>query len=301
MGQYQLAPPAVQERRQGGDAPLPTLSYWNALWFAIVQGITELFPVSSVAHAVLIPALFPVPIDLDALLPFTVMLHLGTAFSLLLFYWREWLSFLLALFKKEKTTARDVFWRVVLGTIPAALIGFFFLDKLRAHFPSGASAAFFLMVNGLILWIADGRRRKAPVTSPDVDREIARLTPLQSMGVGLAQSLALIPGFSRSGMTMVAGLYAGLSYSAAARFAFLLATPIILGAGLVEVPRLFEPQFRPILGPSIVGALGAGAAAYLAVTILVNYFRRHEVEAFRPFALYCLLVGAAAFLYLRFF
>ncbi|MDI3270173.1 MAG: undecaprenyl-diphosphate phosphatase [Bacillota bacterium] len=278
-----------------------TLSYWNALWFAIVQGITELFPVSSVAHAVLIPAIFPVPIDLDALLPFTVMLHLGTAFSLLLFYWKDWLSFLRSLFRQEATVARQVFWRVVLGTIPAAVLGFLLLDKLRAHFPSGSSAAFFLMVNGLILWIADGRRRRAPSFTPDADEEIARLSPLQSMGVGLAQSLALIPGFSRAGMTMVAGLYSGLSYSAAARFAFLLATPIILGAGLVEAPRLLDPQFQSVLGPSIVGAIGAGLAAYLAVTILVRYFHRHEVEAFRPFALYCLLVGAAAFTYLRFF
>lgn len=295
------------------------MTYLTALWFAALQGITELFPVSSVAHAVLLPAVFPLQVDLEGLLPFTVMLHLGTALALLLFYWRDWWTYAWSLVDRRFDTERQVLFRLVVATLPAALIGFIFLKALRNHFTSATSAAFFLIVNGLIMLMADRRRlhlrqqeqtktslgkaRETAQQHSDVrasEKEIAKLGLMQSLLIGTAQSLALIPGFSRSGMTMVAGLFAGLSYAAAARFTFLLATPIILGAGVVEVPRLFKPEFQHLMGPSLVGGLAAGIAAYVSVWILTRYFRQHEVQAFLPFAIYCILVGGGVLLYLSF-
>ncbi|MCL6577021.1 undecaprenyl-diphosphate phosphatase [Kyrpidia sp.] len=279
------------------------MTWIQALWFAAVQGITELFPVSSVAHAVMLPAVLHWPVDPDGLLPFTVMLHLGTAFALLLFYWREWLSLIGSLFHSRAPEKRRVFVLLVVATIPAAVIGGLFEKTLRAHFPSAASAAFFLMVNGVILWIGDRQRRRAMARSGMFlrmgreDEEIARLGLGQSFLIGSAQCLALIPGFSRSGMTMIAGLYAGLGYEAAARFAFLLATPVILGAGILEVPKLFHDQHRDLLGPALVGGLAAGVAAFVSVWILTRYFQQQEVRAFRPFAIYCLVIGLVALLY----
>lgn len=295
------------------------MTYLTALWFAALQGITELFPVSSVAHAVLLPAVFPLRVDLEGLLPFTVMLHLGTALALLLFYWRDWWRYAWSLFDHTFHIERQVLIRLVVGTFPAAFIGFIFLKALRNHFTSAKSAAFFLIVNGLIMLLADRKREhvraynqtKASLTDAKEtsehagdkrtsDREIAELGFLQSLLIGTAQSLALIPGFSRSGMTMVAGLFAGLSYAAAARFTFLLATPVILGAGVVEVPRLFKPEFQHLMAPSLVGGLAAGIAAYVSVWILTRYFHQHEVQAFLPFAIYCILVGSGVLLYLSF-
>ncbi|MGO0122951.1 undecaprenyl-diphosphate phosphatase [Desulfothermobacter acidiphilus] len=282
------------------------MSYVTALWFAIVQGITELFPVSSVAHAVLLPAVFSLPINLEGLLPFTVMLHLGTALALLLFYWREWTGYLISLLGQGEVEKRQVLLRLVVATLPAALIGALFLKALRAHFPSATSAAFFLIINGLILWMGDRQRsralarRKVSTSRGGEDAEIVGLSWGACLFIGLAQSLALIPGFSRSGMSITAGLLSGLSYEAAARFAFLLATPIILGAGLVEIPRLFHHGFADLLGPALVGGAGAGLAAYFSVWILTRYFHTHEVKALRPFALYCILMGLATLCYLKF-
>ncbi|MBX6394475.1 MAG: undecaprenyl-diphosphate phosphatase [Alicyclobacillaceae bacterium] len=279
------------------------MTWVQALWFAVVQGITELFPVSSVAHAVLLPAVFRWPVDPEGLLPFTVMLHLGTALALLLFYWREWLGLVGSLFHRRAPEKRKVFFLVVAATLPAAIIGGLFEKPLRAHFPSAASAAFFLMVNGVILWVGDRQRRRVAARSRMFrwagreDEQIARLGYGQSLLIGLAQCLALIPGFSRSGMTMIAGLYAGLGYEAAARFAFLLATPIILGAGVLEVPKLLHDQHRDLLGPALVGGVAAGIAAFLSVWILTRYFQHREIRAFRPFAIYCLAMGLAALLY----
>ncbi|MDI3328102.1 MAG: undecaprenyl-diphosphate phosphatase [Alicyclobacillaceae bacterium] len=280
------------------------MSWVQALWFAVVQGITELFPVSSVAHAVLLPAVLRWPLDPEGLLPFTVMLHLGTAVALLLFYWREWLELIGSLVNGRDPDKRKVFWLLITATVPAAVIGGLFEKSLRAHFPSAVSAAFFLMVNGAILWIGDRRRRRMDRFGSfrfagDEDRQIARLGYGQGFLIGLAQCLALIPGFSRSGMTMIAGLYAGLSYEAAARFAFLLATPIIFGAGILEVPKLMHDQHRELLGPALLGGAASGIAAFLSVWVLTRYFRGREVRAFRPFAIYCLAIGLAALLYFK--
>ncbi|HHP50698.1 MAG TPA: hypothetical protein ENM97_02215 [Moorella mulderi] len=191
----------------------------------------------------------------------------------------------------------------MVATLPAALLEALFLKPLRSHFPSATSAAFFLVINGIFLWIGDGRRgfkeNRGAAFNIDRDGEIVRMTWGKCLFIGLAQSLALIPGFSRSGMSIVAGLFAGLSYEAAAHFAFLLATPIILGAGLVEVPRLFQDVDLNLLGPALAGGIAAGIAAFFSVWILTRYFHTHEVKALRPFALYCMLVGFFSLWYLK--
>jgi undecaprenyl-diphosphatase len=257
---------------------------------AIVQGITELFPISSVAHAVLTPKLLGWALDPEFLrehfLPFVVMLHLGTAGALLLFFWRDWLGFAVSLAGRDKEGARRELLLVIVGTIPAAAIGFVFEKKLRAIFPSPTSAAFFLLLNGVLLYA--GERLKGRGTRP-----LATLSVPQAVLVGLAQSLALVPGFSRSGASMVAGFWAGLSHPESARFSMLLATPIIAGASLLELPRLAHAPPGTI-GMAVIGGVVAGGVAYLSVWALMSWFRRHEIDAMQPFAIYCWILGGVA-------
>ncbi|MBE3551243.1 MAG: undecaprenyl-diphosphate phosphatase [Brockia lithotrophica] len=288
------------------------LALWQVILFAVLQGITELFPVSSVAHAVLLPAILHWNITKEGLLPFTVMLHLGTAFALFFFFWPEWRDLILAVISPGRWQTAEgkrmlrLLLRLVVATVPAAAIGFLFEKALSLHFPSGTSAAFFLMVNGLVLILSDRWRALAVEKSRGIsgreilDEEIVRLSYGKSTLIGLAQSLALIPGFSRSGMTMVAGIFAGLSYEAAARFSFLLATPIILGAGILEVPKLLHADLNHLLVPAILGGISAGIAATVSVWVLMRYFHAHEVKAFRPFGIYCILAGLFALAYLTF-
>jgi undecaprenyl-diphosphatase len=262
----------------------------QALLFAIIQGITELFPVSSVAHGVLTPFLFGWNLDPEFLkehfLPFVVMLHLGTALALLLFFWRDWLAFLTGVVTARDPNARRTFFLVVVATIPAALLGLIFENVLRGIFSSVASAAFFLVVNGFVLFI--GERLKARG-----NRDIHELTFVQALLIGLAQSLALVPGFSRSGASMVAGFWAGLRHEAAARFSMLLATPIIAGAGILVVPKMIRTADPEMVRVGVIGGVASGVFAFIAVWALMRWFRKHEVNAMGPFAVYCWLVGGA--------
>jgi undecaprenyl-diphosphatase len=260
----------------------------QALLFAIIQGITELFPVSSVAHAVLTPFLFGWDLGpeflKDHFLPFVVMLHLGTATALLIFFWRDWWSFLIGVLTGRDPTARRTFFLVVVATVPAALLGLIFQKMLQAIFSSVTSAAFFLIVNGFILFI--GERLKGRGT-----REVHELTFVQAGIIGLAQSLALVPGFSRSGASMVAGFWAGLRHEASARFSMLLATPIIAGAGILVVPKMIHTASGEMVRVAAIGGLASGLFAFVAVWALMRWFRKHEVNAMGPFAIYCWLVG----------
>jgi undecaprenyl-diphosphatase len=269
----------------------------DVTWFqiivtALLQGITEMFPVSSVGHAVILPYLvgWTNISESEQFLPFVVMLHLGTAIALLWYFRRDWVELIASLFRGGQAgpaaQQRRILFLIIVATVPAAVIGKLFEHKLRALFPSALSAAIFLVVNGIVLLIADRLRRKAG------SGQIENLSYLQSFGIGLVQSLALIPGFSRSGVTMAAGLASGLSYEQSARFSFLLATPIILGAGVLEVPKVIKSHEPGMLGYGIVGGLLAGLFAYLATAFLMRYFKTHEVQALRPFAFYCMAVGA---------
>ena len=262
---------------------------------AILQGVTELFPISSLGHGILVPALLHWPIDRNAdwFLPFVVVLHLGTASALLLYFWRDWARLVGGWLKARggmgNAQAR-LLWLLVLGSIPAGLLGLAFAHRIKDLFGGFTFAAVALMVNGLMLVAGD--RLKTRQTTHNLDT----LGWKRALGIGFAQALALIPGFSRSGATLVAGLGVGLDYEGAARFSFLLATPIIAAAGLLEVPKLLHhgAALHGLLGPIFAAGLLAGVFAWLSVWFLMHYFHRHEVKALRPFGLYCLAFGALA-------
>ena len=260
----------------------------QTLIISVIQGITELFPISSVAHAVLTPFAFGWDLSPEFLkehfLPFVVMLHLGTAVALLAFFWRDWLDFIRSLFDARAVAARRTLFLLVVGTIPAALIGLVFEKLLKGIFSNITSAAFFLILNGVLLYAGEKLQKRG-------SRQVEELTYGQALLIGLAQSLALIPGFSRSGASMVAGFWAGLTHEAAARFSFLLAAPIILGASVLELPKLAHAP-AGTMGNAVIGGAVSGAVAFLSVWALMVWFRKHEVNAMRPFAIYCWVVGA---------
>lgn len=264
---------------------------FQTIILAIIQGISELFPISSVAHAVLTPAAFGWEFTPEFLkehfLPFVVMLHLGTAVALLLFFRRDWLSFSGALIGGHDPLARREFMLVIAGTIPAGLLGVVFEKSLRGLFSSIVSAGLFLMLNGVLLYVGERAQGRGTKT-------VSELSFRSALVIGLAQSLALIPGFSRSGASIVAGFWSGLTHESAARFSMLLATPIIVGASVLELPKLAREANGEIFFLSSVGGIVAGGVAYCAVWALMTWFKRQEINAMRPFAFYCWIVGAGA-------
>lgn len=261
--------------------------------FAIIQGITELFPISSVAHGVLTPYVFHWNLDPEFLkehfLPYVVMLHLGTALALLLFFRNEWIDIIRSIFDGRQKNARRLLVLIVVATIPAGVIGVVFEKPLRHIFSNVTSAAIFLILNGLFLYFGEKLRSRGT-------KDINDLTYRQAIVVGLFQSLALIPGFSRSGASMVAGFWMGLKHEAAARFSMLLATPVILGASVLEVPKLAKSGIHGLFQTSLIGGLLAGVFAYVSVWILMKWFKKHEIDAMRPFAYYCWGVGVVILL-----
>src|SRR5215470_6885613 len=272
----------------------------QAIVLAALQGVTELFPVSSLAHAVILPPLLGWAIDQTshAFLPFLVMLHLGTAAALLIFFWREWIDILFALLGRGGAAAvaanRRLLLLLIVGTIPAVIIGFALEKFFRGLFGAPTVAAAFLIVNGIVLLVAERLRRRAGTGRLDM------LSWRQALFIGALQCGALIPGLSRSGLTMGGGLAAGLSHAEAARFSFLLATPIIAGAGVLELPKLFHAS-GPAgirLGTALIGRLVAAATAYASTAFLMYFFKRHDFQALNPFAYYCLAAGLVSWLFL---
>jgi undecaprenyl-diphosphatase len=271
----------------------------------LLQGVSELFPVSSLGHSVVLPRLLGWDIHQNDpyFLTFLVATHLATAIVLLGFFWRDWVRILRGLGRslRDRQIAPDdldakLGWLLVLGTIPAGLLGLLLEHKLRHIFASPRSAAFFLILNGFLLYGAELLRRRAPQTDRDDDARIAKQMSWRgAFLVGAAQAIALIPGFSRSGATMGGGLIVGLSHKDAARFAFLLATPIIGAAAILKLPELAGHQGDGVRGQALVGALCSAVTAYLAVRFLMRFF---ETNKLTPFAVYCALAGAAAFTYL---
>ncbi|HEY1425821.1 MAG TPA: undecaprenyl-diphosphate phosphatase [Caulobacteraceae bacterium] len=269
----------------------------QAIILAIVQGVTELFPISSLGHAVILPALLGwknVDENSPDFLPYLVVMHLGTAAALLGYFWRAWVDFATAILVRRGPKAeaeRRIFWRVIVATIPAVIVGFFLEKQLRQGFGAPVLAAGFLIANGVMLFAAERLRRGRH------DRALARLRWVDAIVIGLAQCLALIPGFSRSGATMAGGYLAGLDHEDAARFSFLTATPVILGAGVLEVPRLLHAHDQ-LSGVAIVAGMVAGVVGFLSTVLLMRWFRQTEVRAFDPFALYCALAGAGSLAWL---
>ena len=267
----------------------------QSLIIAILQGATELFPVSSLGHAVLLPRLLGWGVDQKSpdFLPFLVVLHLGTAAALLAYFWRDWLGFACAVMGRgEHTTVqreRKIFWLVCAATLPAVILGFVLEHKLREIFGAPVLAAGFLILNGFILFFGDHIKGVGV-------KNLEQITFKSALLIGACQALALIPGISRSGATMVGGVLAGLTHKEAARFSFLLATPVIAGAGILEVPKLLKAHEAITFdgGTVLVAGLVAGITAWLSVVVLMRYFKKNEIEALRPFAFYCCIIGGIA-------
>jgi undecaprenyl-diphosphatase len=281
------------------------IDYLQAAILGGLQGVAELFPVSSLGHSVVLPRLLGWDIQQndDVFLTFLVATHIATALVLVGFFWADWVRIVRGLgrsLRERRVGPEDVDarlgWLLVVGTIPAGVVGLLLEHALRSLFVSAASAAIFIMVNGALLLGAEALRRRAPQPETgDPDARIARrVSWREAAGVGSAQALALVPGISRSGVTMGGGLMAGLSNEDAARFAFLLATPIIAAAGVLKLPELLGPAGNGVRGPALVGGLCAAVAAYLSVRFLMRFF---ETNRLTPFAVYCLVLGAVLTVY----
>jgi undecaprenyl-diphosphatase len=295
------------------------ITYVQAIVLGVIQGVTELFPISSLGQAVILPTIFGWD-DLaraqsqpeSFYLAFVVGLHVATALALLVYFWDDWRVIIGGFFRTCTAAAHErtmpwrairtgderMAWLLVVATIPAGITGVAFEHLFRVTFAKPLFAAVFLMVNGVILFVGERVRRSAEVKAIAAEHgtyegtEFRRLETLEfreAIIIGVAQVFALIAGISRSGITMVAGLVRGLSHEDAARFSFLLATPIILAAGLYKLPDLFGQLGDGIRGQVVAGSIAAGIAAYLTVRFLMRYF---ETKTLMPFAIFCLVEGA---------
>ena len=320
------------------------LTYAEAIVVGLFQGVTELFPVSSLGHSVLIPALIGgqwardlnVSAPQSPYLAFIVGLHVATAAALLAFFWRDWLRIIGGLLtsvrdRQIQTPDQRLAWMLILATIPVGISGLALEHLFRTVLGKPIPAAIFLTLNGVILYGGERLRRRAPAgdgaragaagatgsagtvgtvghagqtrtaarqaarTDLASDRRLAALGFAEATMIGSAQVLALLPGISRSGVTMVAGLARGLSHEDAARFSFLLATPVILAAGVLKIPDLTGPLGAGIGGQVLAGSLCSGIGAYLSVRFLVRYF---QTRTLTPFAIYCTAAGLASLAYL---
>jgi undecaprenyl-diphosphatase len=290
------------------------ISYFQAIVLGVLQGVTELFPISSLGHTVLFPTLFGWNELVDAQsqsesfwLAFVVMLHVGSALGLLAYYWRDWVQIVRAFFhtlatRRIETSTERLAWLIIVASVPAGVIGLALEHQLRTLTAKPEIAAIFLMVNGCLLLAAERFRRRAEVrelavregAKPDGARELNTLEYREALVIGAAQSTALVAGISRDGVTMGAGLARGLDHSDSARFAFLLATPIILAAGIVKLPDLLGHLGNGIRGQALVACAAAAVTAVITVRFLVGYFK---TKTLTPFAIYCLLFGLAMVIY----
>jgi undecaprenyl-diphosphatase len=290
-----------------------TLSYLQSIVMGFVQGLTELFPVSSLGHGVLVPGWLgwhnlvgSESANSSFFLAFLVGLHVGTALALLIFYRERWMQMAAGIGRQWRAHPNDrarslvalkdpqmdgdyrLFLLLVLATIPVGLAGLVLEHRLRTLFVKPLDAAIFLTINGVILGLGEllrRHRRNAPT--------LERITPLTAIAVGATQILALFAGISRSGVTMVGGLLAGWDHEESADFAFLLATPVILLAGVLKLPDLLGAVGSGVRVQSLVGAVCAGVAAYVSVRFLVKWFK---TKTLWPFAAYCAVAGIASIL-----
>jgi undecaprenyl-diphosphatase len=279
------------------------MSLAQALFMGLVQGATELFPVSSLGHAVLIPSLLHWSFKQSdpSFVPFLVLLHLGTAGALLVIYRTQWVDIVKSFFTAAlrgaiETPSERLAMLLMVGTIPAAILGVFFETRIKSLFASPYVAAGFLIVNGILMLGFEQLRRRAERraaldSKPRIEQEegfaeAERISFRAAALVGACQALAFLPGISRSGVTIGGGLMAGLRHQEAARFSFLLATPVILAAGVLEVPQLFASGVP--VGEYIASAVLAGVAAYVSARFLLRYFRSGRLD---PYGFYCIAAG----------
>ncbi len=279
------------------------MSFWQALFMGLLQGATELFPVSSLGHAVLLPSLlhWSFKQSSPSFVPFLVLLHLGTASALLVLYRHQWVEIVIGFFRAAlrgsiTTPTERLSMLLLVGTLPAGVLGVYLESRIKSLFSSPYLAATFLIVNGLLMLGFELLRRRAErrpgaanVTHQEREERFADASQISfraALIVGACQALAFIPGISRSGVTIGGGLLAGLRHEEAARFSFLLATPVILAAGLVEVPLLFSSGVP--VGEYLLGAVLAGVAAYASARFLLRYFRSGRLD---PYGWYCIAAG----------
>jgi len=284
----------------------------QALFIGLLQGATELFPVSSLGHAVILPSLLHWGFDQSSptFLPFLVLLHLGTATALLILYRDEWVRIIAGFFRaalRGRIEGPDERMAMLLavGTIPGGAVGELFIKPLTSNFGRPVLAAAMLIVNGGILLGAELLRRRTERASASREeqeedfKEADQISFKAALIVGFAQIAALVPGISRSGVTMAGGLVAGLRHQEAARFSFLLATPIIAAAGVLEVPQLFQQKEAlgtGTLGVYVAAAVLAGVAAYASARFLLRYFESGRLD---PYGWYCIAAGAISLILLR--
>jgi undecaprenyl-diphosphatase len=287
------------------------VSYFQAIVIGILQGITELFPISSLGHSVLFPAWFGWDHLVNAqsasesfYLAFVVALHVATAIALLVYFRKDWARIARGFVRTLRTRRLEtpderMAWLLIVATIPVGLTGLALEHALRTLFAKPLAAAIFLTVNGVILFLGERVRRRAAVrklvaqnatthSAGEVGRRVDTLGFREAGFIGVAQIGSLFAGVSRSGVTMVAGLVRGLDHEDAARFSFLLATPIIFAAGIYKIPDLTGPLGNGIRGQALVGSAFAGLAAYVSVRFLMRFF---ETQTLVPFAIYCLVFG----------
>ena len=282
-------------------ATVNPISYFQAVILGLTQGVAEPFPISSLGHAVILPKLLGWNIHQNDkfFLTFLIATHLATAIVLLLFFLGDWVKIVQGLWRSlriREIRADDTYarlgWLLVAGTIPVGIIGLLLQDPLRKLFASAQLAALFLIVNGIALLLFERLRKRPPKPGDfegDVDGRLAGLHWRQAIAVGTSQVAALIPGISRSGMTMGGGLTVGLSNDDAARFGFLLATPVIFAAAALKLPELFGSAGDGVRGPALVAALCAAVTTFFAVRFLLRFF---ETNRLSPFGIYCIVAGA---------
>ena len=312
-----------------------SLTYPEAIFIGLLQGVTELFPVSSLGHSVLIPAIIggrwardlSMTADQSPYLAFVVAVHVATAVALVIFFRSDWVRIVKGLVSsiRERSIAHPdqrLAWLLIAATIPVGLAGLVLEHAVRSALGKPGPAAVFLIINGVLLATVE-RIKKRSVVREEVpavaeapgggrvymsaaarggvsaghggdeasDHRLAGQSWGQSLLIGSAQILALLPGISRSGATIGAGLLRGLSHEDSARFAFLLATPVIAAAGVLKLPELAGPEGHGILGPVLAGSVAAAIAAYISLRFLTKYF---ETRTLNPFAIYCVVAGVAA-------
>ncbi len=319
------------------------LTFLEAAVIGLVQGVSEMFPVSSLGHSVLIPALvggswardLNVAAAESPYLAFIVGLHVATALALVVYFRHDWVRIIRGFFtsirdREVYTADQKLAWMIILATIPVGIVGLAFEHTFRTIFGQAKYAAVFLIVNGIMLIAGERFRRRSSVQA-DVasarerehaelvaagrhtssggraerqreqaavvvsDRRLATLPYGPAILIGSAQILGLLAGISRDGVTMVAGLTRGLSREDAGRFAFLLATPVILAAGALKIPDLFGPLGNGIHGQILLASVLSGLGAYFSVRYLVRYLRTRTLT---PFGVYCIVAGAASLAYL---
>jgi undecaprenyl-diphosphatase len=291
------------------------ISTFQAVVLGLLQGVTELFPVSSLGHTVLFPTLFGWHNIVawqsqpeSPWLAFVVMLHVGSAIGLLIYFWRDWLDLVRAwcrtlVTRRVETSTERLAWLIVVASIPTGILGIVLEHPVRVALAKPTAAAIFLTINGFILIGAERLRRRPQVqalaaadeAAGHAGRTLGSLSYVEATGIGIAQSSALIAGISRDGVCMTSGLLRGLDNEDAAKFAFLLATPIILAAGILKLGDLLGHNGDGgVRRAALIAAIAAAAAAIVCVHYLLRYFRRNNLI---PFGIYCLLFGVAMILY----